>query len=307
MDAMVMGAGEHTYEWVEGWAKIPAGVSLGYTHGVAEDSQGRIIVHNQSKDAVVFFDPEGNFISSWGAEFQEGAHGLTLSREDSAEFLYLADIARHAVYKTTLEGEQVWALGWPREAGVYEKEDEYTPTNVAVAPNGDFYAADGYGKGYIHQYNKDAEYIRTWGGPGDGPGQMNCPHGVWVDTRGAEPVVIVADRGNVRLQIFTLNGELLEIISHDLLHPCHFDQRGADLLIPDLFGRLTIFGADNQLITHLGENAGVEKIEEYPNLPRSQREPGKFISPHMACWDRHGGIFAVEWISDGRITKLRRV
>lgn len=80
----------------------------------------------------------------------------------------------------------------------------------------------------------------------------------------------------------------------------------ATSLIPDLFGRITILNAENEVVTHLGENPGIEKTESYPNLPHAERIPGKFISPHDACWDRAGNSFVVEWIEDGRVTKLQK-
>src|SRR5690606_8678930 len=91
----VMGAGEHTYELVKDWGKLPAGVSYGYTHGVCEDSQGRIYIHNQSKDSVIVFDADGTFIKSWGEEYAQGAHGLQLSKEGNEEFFYLAPTNQH--------------------------------------------------------------------------------------------------------------------------------------------------------------------------------------------------------------------
>jgi len=307
MTGKVLGSGAHTYELVEGWGQLPAGKAYGYTHGLAEDSQGRIYVHNQSPDAVVVFDPDGKFITSWGEDFAAGAHGMQLRKEGNTEFLYLADIARHIVVKTTLDGDVVWTLEYPKESGVYDDPKKYTPTNVAFAPNGDFYIADGYGESYIHQYNSKAEYIRTWGGKGAEAGKMSCPHGLWVDTRGTQPLLVVADRANVRLQYFTLDGKHVSFVTEELRHPCHFSQRGDDMLIPDLFGRVTIFDKANKLIAHLGDTPGVEKTEGYPNLPKEQRVPGKFISPHSAIWDHLGNIYVVEWISDGRVTKLRRV
>lgn len=56
---MKLGCGTHTYEVVEGWAKLPEGVATGYTHGVAVDSMDRVYVHNQSKDAISTFTLEG--------------------------------------------------------------------------------------------------------------------------------------------------------------------------------------------------------------------------------------------------------
>lgn len=306
-DSRILGSGRHTYELVEGWGRLPSGVRLGYTHGVCEDAEGRIYVHNQSNDAMVVFDPDGRFVASWGEEYAQGAHGLQYSREPGGEFLYLAPTGQHFICKTTLDGELVWKREYPKEAGVYEKAEQYVPTNIAIAPNGDFYVADGYGLSYVHQYDKNAGYVRTWGGKGSEPGKMDCPHGIWIDTRAGEPKVVVADRANVRLQYFTLDGRHLGFVTEELRHPCHFDQREGDLLIPDLHGRVSIFDRENKLVTHLGDNPGVQKQEGYPNLPHEQRVPGRFISPHGAIWDRAGNIYVVEWISDGRITKLRRV
>lgn len=303
----VLGHGEHTYEWVDNWAKMPEGRRFGYTHAVIEDAEGRIFVHNQSGHAVAIFDPEGAFMGSWGGEYASGAHGMQYSREDAGEFLYLAPTGQHKVVKTTLDGEVVFTLECPMESGAYENERQFVPTNVAIAPNGDFYVADGYGRSRIHQYRASGEWVRSWGGPGVEPGEMNCPHGLWVDTRGETPELVVADRGNVRLQYFSLDGEPLRMVTEGLLHPCHFDQRGDELLVPDLFGRITILDKDNAVVTHLGENPGVQTRHGYPNLPHEERLPGKFISPHDAMWDRAGNIFVAEWVEDGRVTKLRKV
>lgn len=305
--AVTTGTGEHTYEFVSGWGKLPATISYGYTHGVVVDSQHRVLIHNQSKDAVVIFDRDGKFVKSWGADFEKGAHGMLLNKEGATEFLYLADYARHIVVKTTLDGEVVWTLGYPKEASIYLSEEQYKPTNVAVAPNGDFYVADGYGLSWVHQYSAKAEYIRSWGGKGKEAGKLDCPHGIWVDTRGASPVVVVADRGNARLQLFSLDGRHVGFVTDELRRPCHFDQYRGELYIPDLHGRVTIFDRDNRLITHLGDNLDVWKVEKWPNIAREKREIGKFISPHAACVDPEGNIYVVEWISDGRVTKLRKV
>lgn len=307
-EGKIQGTGEHTYELVENWGPLPHHIKYGNTHGVCEDSQGRIYIHNQSPTGhgIVVFDGDGRFITAWGEQFASGAHGLEYSREGRDEFLYLALTSQHRCVKTTIEGELVWELNAPMDSGVYEREEQYVPTNIAVAPNGDFYVADGYGRHYIHHYNRDCEYLRTWGGEGAEPGQMKCPHGIFIDTRGDTPEIVVADRANVRLQYFDPVGNHLRFVTNDLLHPCHFDQRGCDLLIPDLLGRVTIFDKNNQLVCHLGETPNPKSIEGWPNVPSEQRVPGKFTSPHDAIWDHDGNVYVVEWIPDGRVTKLRR-
>jgi hypothetical protein len=70
---------------------------------------------------------------------------------------------------------------------------------------------------------------------------------------------------------------------------------------------MTIFDKDNKLITHLGDNPGVEKVPGYPNLAKETWDPYKFISPHSAAWDKKGDLYVVEWVNIGRITKLKNV
>ena len=302
-----LGSGQHTYEFLPDWGTLPNGRRWGYTHGVQIDSQHRVLIHNRSQDAVAIFDDGGKFVKSWGPDFELGAHGMLLNQEGANEFLYLADPERHVVAKTTLDGERLWVLRYPKECSAYQREEQYKPTNVAVAPNGDIYVADGYGLSWIHHYDAKAEYIRSWGGKGSAAGQVDCPHGIWIDTRGARPIIVVADRSNHRLQNFSLQGEHIGFVTDELRRPCHFDQRNGELLVPDLNGRVTIFDKNNKLITHLGDNPEIWNTKGWPNVPHEMRLTGKFVSPHAACWDAQGNIYVVEWIRDGRVTKLRHV
>ena len=213
----ILGSGAHTYECIHDWGEVPPSIVYGNTHGVCQDSQGRIYIKHtvgagsQRDDAIVVFDERGKFINSWGAEFKGGAHGLHLNKEGTEEFLYLADPKRHLMKKTTLEGKELFTLTVPLESGLYNSAEEYHPTNVATAPNGDFYIADGYGKSWIHHYTAGAKYIRSFGGPGKERGQTLCSHGLMVDTRGPAPVLVVADRSNRRLQFFTLDGRHISL------------------------------------------------------------------------------------------------
>ena len=306
--AMTLGTGDHEYEVHHDWAKLPASVQLGYTHGVIEDAQGRIFIHNRSKDAVAIFDADGRFIKSWGARFEKGAHGLQLVKEGSNEFLFLSDPEGHEVVKATLDGEELLRIGVPTESGVYEDPTRFKPTNTAVAPNGDIYVADGYGLSYIHRYNKKGEYISTWGGKGAEAGKMNCPHGIWIDDRGAEPLIVVADRANARLQWFTLGGEHRRTQDGFLL-PANIDRQGDILLVPDLIGRVTLLDRDNKVIAHLGDDSARIGAEPKHQIrgDESQWIDGKFVHPHDACFDADGNIYVAEWVQRGRISKLRRL
>jgi hypothetical protein len=306
----VLGAGTHQYEALHDWGELPNDIAYGNTHGVAEDAQGRIYVKHtvhktsQKGDAVVVFDAEGKFIKSWGAEFRGGAHGMHLTTEGGTEFFYLCDTARHKVVKTTLDGEVVWERGCPEETGGYKEPSEYVPTNVAIGPDGTVFVADGYGRNYIHIYKPDGTYVSTFGGSGKNPGHTNCPHGLMVDKRGPEPLLVVADRGNRRLQYFTLKGEHVNFVTEELRAPCHFHTQGEEMVIPDLESRVTLFDKNNRLIVHLGDGHHYNGIRD---KERSAFTPGKFVAPHSAIFDHEGNIFVVEWVEVGRVTKLRKV
>ena len=276
----VLGEGDHQYEVIHDWGELPADIQYGNTHGVCEDSEGRIYIKHtvgggsHRPDAIVVFDHAGKYVTSWGGEYKGGAHGLHLNKEHGEEVLYLADPARHLMAKTTLSGKEIFRLGFPEESGLYNNESEYHPTNVATAPNGDFYVADGYGKSWIHQYNKEAKYIRSFGGPGKERGQTSCSHGLFVDLRGKTPLLVVADRSNRRLQYFTLDGRHAGFVKDELRAPCHFHERKGVLLIPDLESRVTLFNQENKLIAHLGDGTHYNALRA---KPRDQFIPGKFV------------------------------
>jgi hypothetical protein len=302
---MKLGSGKYTYEWDGNWAKLPQGTKFGFTHGIITDKQDRVFVHSTCDHAVMIFDGDGNFIKSWGKEWESHAHGMFYNMEDGKEFLYLTSNGRQDMVKTTLDGEVVMKIGMPPVKDVYAKPETYRPTDTAIAPNGDIYVTDGYGESWIHRYDKTGRHIQSWGGSGSEPGKMNCPHGIWIDTRKKDPEVYVADRGNNRLQIFTLDGKHLRFVTAELRRPCCFFQFGEDMYIPDLDSRVTIFDRNDKLITHLGDS-DLYKTSGWPNI-QYKLQPGKFSSPHACCVDSRGDIYVSEWISDGRVTKLRRV
>jgi hypothetical protein len=314
----IVGSGANTYEVTHDWGELPAQIKYGNTHGVCQDSQGRIYIHHtvnsasESSDSMVIFNEHGKFVKSWGKDFKGGAHGLHIRREGSTEFLYLCDTKRGVVVKTTLDGEQVFALGYPNESEAYKpnadgSKKKYSPTNLAIAANGDIYVGDGYGSSYINVYDKSGVYLRTFGGLGKEAGQLNCPHGIILDDRGAEPILMIADRGNHRIQTFTLRGEHIAFLEGTNL-PCYFDfYKNGETVVPDLGARVTLLDKTNKVIEHLGDDSSAHNWEDVRKLDRTAFKPGKFVCPHGACFDHDGNIFVVEWVEVGRVSKLRLV
>src|SRR3989475_6468760 len=209
----VVGSGVHTYECVHDWLVPPDGLVWGDTHGLAQDEQGNIYVaHTVNKsstrgEAVVVYDSSGRFIRAFGEEFRGGAHGLGVRREKDAEVLYHCDINQCKIMKTTLNGEFLWAHGYPREDPAYAgRPIDFVPTNVAFAPNGDFYVGDGYGSHHLLRFSSDGKFLGEVGRPGHGDGEFDTPHGLFVDTRGGDAILVVSDRGNLRVQSFSFVG-----------------------------------------------------------------------------------------------------
>lgn len=303
------GTGAFTFEVMHDWLVPPSNIMWGDTHGLAEDSQGRIYVAHTvngssvSSDAVLVFDRDGKFIKSWGADFRGGAHGLDVRKEGSDEFLYHCDTRRRLVVKTDLNGNVIWERGMPKEAGVYEKPDQYCPTNVAFAPNGDLFVGDGYGSSYIHRYTKDGEYVALIGKPGRNPGEMSCPHGLWLDDRDGTPKLAVCDRGNNRLQYFTLDGKHMHFVTEGMRQPCHLKFKDSFALVPDLASVVTILDKNNKPVAHLCDG----NPTNLRGAPREQFIPGKFVHPHTAMWLGKRDILVAEWVPIGRITRLRRL
>ncbi|MSR61514.1 MAG: hypothetical protein EXS08_03570 [Planctomycetes bacterium] len=304
-------AGAHTYEWVRGWGTLPGGKTLGNTHGcVVVDKQDRIYLCTDTENAVVVFDKDGKVVKTWGKELAGGLHGLALVEEGGKQFLLMAHIGRHQVLKATLDGEILWTLDYPKESGIYEKAEEYAPTSVAPLPDGGFLVADGYGRSWIHRYDKDRTYVKSFGGPGTELGKLQTPHGIWLETRGKEPVLLVADRENQRIQVFDLDGKPVREVKdleHDLLRrPCHMHPFADELVVADLAGRVTVLDSALKLVAQLGDNPDPAKRADNGVQPADWKD-GEFIAPHCANWDSAGNLYVTDWVSSGRITKLARV
>lgn len=308
-DPLILGKGDHRYECIHDWLRPPAGLAWGDTHGLAQDAAGRIYVahtvHASSSkpDAIVVFDESGAFLTAWGAAFRGGAHGLDVRTEKDGEFLYHCDTNRRLVVKTDLKGETVWEAGAPKECPAYDTPNTYCPTNVAFLPDGDLLVGDGYGSSYIHRYHAAGKFVKTVITPGKAPGQVNCPHGLWVDTRTGTPRLAVADRGNRRVQYFTLDGQHQGFATEGIRMPCHFKTRGDVLLVPDLESVITLLDKNDKPIVHLGDG----HPSALRGQPREKFVPGTFIHPHTAIFLKNGDILVAEWVPIGRVTLLRKV
>jgi hypothetical protein len=304
-EPVIVGEGAHRYRWVPDWGRLGDGKELGSTHGcVAVARDGTLFANTDTEHAVIAFAPDGRILGSWGKEFHGGTHGMCLVEEDGAEVLYLAHTRRHEVVKTTRDGKVLWTLGWPQASGIYENEGQFLPTAVAVAKDGRIFVADGYGKSWVHVFDQDRKYVTSFGGPGSAAGKMQTPHGLWLDARGKEPLLLVCDRENHRLQWFTLHGEHVRTMDKDLRRPCNVAPLpGGGLAVADLAGRVTILDAQDRAVAQLGDQPD-EGLRATNGVERAKWHDGHFHAPHGIGAGADGCLYVLEWNTTGRLVKL---
>lgn len=318
---VVIGEGEFQYECQHDWglSNLPQGAHYGNaSHGVTIDEAGLIyITHYGTPGSIFVFDPDGKFVRSLGDFHMSGGHGcghgIDIRKEGNEQFLYLSASESNLDFaKINLKGELVWRKGRKdlhEASGKYEGNAAYRPTNVSFSPDGGYFLGDGYGSNLIHQFDKDDKYVRTIGASGGGDGQFQTPHGQWLDDRDGTPKLIVADRANKRLQWFDMDGKFLSKLD-GFLFPADIDIQGDLVLVPDLHCRITILDKENKVVAQLGDDEAWRKIALAGFRMRNQRDqwqPGKFIHPHDARFDKDGNIFVAEWVNTGRVSKLRKV
>lgn len=220
---------------VDEWARLPEGREWGAVTGVFPDPDGEHVwvldrcgansCLGSDLDPLFEFDMAGNLVGSYGAGLFAWPHGFFVDREGN---VWVADGPTGAraeeaaargmgqqVFKLSPEGEVLLTLGRAGVSGY--GEDVFTgPSDVLVAPGGEIYVLDGHGadgNNRVVKYDASGRYLLEWGSTGPGPaaGELGDPHGIAMDSRGR---IFVADRANVRIQIFDENGTFLDQWTH---------------------------------------------------------------------------------------------
>ena len=305
-----VGRGAFRYRPDPDWGRLPAGWSYVEVAGVATDSADNVYVFNRGAHPVIVFDRAGRFLRSWGGGTIVRAHGIYITADDR---LFLTDDQDHTVTEYTLHGERVMTLGTggrPSDTGAvgidYRTIERAAgpfnlPTNL-VAAGDRLYVTDGYGNARVHVFSARGEHRFSWGGPGDGPGEFNLPHGLDVDRAGR---VYVADRENSRIQRFAPDGTFLDQW-RDVVRPTDLFIRADGIVFvaeegarcglfpwmraePDAVGgRLSIFAPDGELLARWG--GGLDPCA-----------PADFFAPHGVWLDSRGALYVgeVNWSAGG--------
>ena len=277
---------------------------LGPTHGgAAVDRAGNVYVSTDTPRGILVFGPDGKYLRHFGPSM---IHGLHLQRERDGEYLYAARPSAHEVQKIKTDGTHVWTMGYPEMSTHYTKAEEFNPTNVVALRDGTIFVADGYGKNFIHKFDRDRKYVKSFGGPGGNPaeeGKFHRCHGLAVDGRGDTPLLIVCNRESGRVEQWDTDGNLVKVLQRNLRMPAAAHVRGDYVAIAELQGRVTILGKDNTIAAQLGDNPQANQRANF-GLEPAQWTEGVVNSPHAVAFDRNGNLVVAEWSKFGRLLRF---
>jgi DNA-binding beta-propeller fold protein YncE len=229
-------APEISYFSVPGLLKLPRDMNLGEASGVAVNSKGHIFVFTRSNSAtgtaygaaaaqLFEFDADGKFVR----EIAKGLYAWSFAhtvRIDGDDNIWAVDKGSNMVVRLNSEGHVTMVFGRKQEATDREEPPKQggppprvldgmfnQPTDIAWNAEGDMFVSDGYINSRVAKYDRNGAWVKSWGEPGQGPGQFKLPHAIAVDARG---LVYVADRANARIQVFDSDGKFLRQIVIDV-------------------------------------------------------------------------------------------
>lgn len=199
-----------SYERAADWAELVPGDAFQEMSGVDIDRSGNIYAFQRTPSRVMVFNSKGHFLRSWGEGMFVGAHALRIDRQNN---VWVTDKALHQVMKFTRSGKLLMTIGTKGVAGDNNSRVSLNgPADVAIAPNGDIFVADGESSNArVVRYAKDGRLMTFWGTKGSGPGELTMPHSIVMDARGR---LYVANRGNKRVEIFSRSGQYLGQITN---------------------------------------------------------------------------------------------
>ena len=227
---------EIQYRSVPDFLHLPADLYFGEVAGVAVNSKGHIFVFSRgnttgpaygaSAAQLLEFGADGKFLREIGHNLYAWSYAHTV-KIDPQDNIWVTDKGSDVVVKFNPEGRVSMVFGRKQEAsesgtGPLKKVQPPLPpedglfrqvTDVAWDAAGNTYISDGYINSRIAKVDRDGNWLKSWGEPGDKPGQFDTPHSIAVD---AEGNVYVADRGNRRIQVFDGDGKFLRQITIDV-------------------------------------------------------------------------------------------
>ncbi|TSA32706.1 MAG: hypothetical protein D4R66_05645, partial [Opitutales bacterium] len=319
-------AAEVKYEFVPNFFGTPPGKEqIGNGHGeIAVDSAGSFYVSVQDKDAgLQVYGKNGKYLKTLA--LPASLHGFVIRKTEEGEFIFAAVLGEQRFIKAKLDGTIVMEIkpdAFPADKGKTKDKagkaiNALKLTNCDVAPNGDIYLVDGYGKSWIFVFDKTGKFKKVFGGPTqmvDGKAFANT-HKIFIDTRFAPARLLCLDRGNNRMFHLDLDGGNPQMIANTgLRNPSSASFHGDLMCVAEIAGRVSVWNKEGKMLAELGSNdrvaedkaKGINKETNTPKVPPTDWREGVVTSPHGITFDAQGNILETEWNQFGRVLRWDR-
>lgn len=328
---------EIAFDSVPDFLKLPPGMNFGEVPGVAVNSRGHVFVFTRSNSAggpayapsaaqLLEFGPKGEFLREIGKGLYAWSFAHTV-RIDKNDNIWAIDKGSDMIIRFSPAGRVVWVLGRRRESADEDtKPWEHVdpplpavdglfrqPTDVAWDSDGNTYITDGYVNSRVAKYDKNGDWVKSWGEKGSGPGQFSTPHTIAVD---GQNNIYVGDRANRRIQVFDTDGRFLRMFTIDVL-PAP-GTRAVNGNTPTGQRLAAVIGAPNAICITPGPNQVMFVGEStFPGrlfkvsldghvlgvIGRSGRQLKQFSGVHQIACPSENEVYAAE-TSNWRVQKL---
>ena len=328
---------ELAFDSVPDFFKLPAGVNFGEVPGVAVNSKGHVFVFTRSNSAngpayapaaaqLFEFSANGDFLREIGNGLYawSEAHSVRIDKDDN---IWAIDKGSDMVIKFNPAGRVVWVFG-RRAEGADEDSKPWThpnpplpaidglfrqPTDVAWDSDGNIYITDGYVNSRVAKYDKNGDWVKSWGEKGTAPGQFRLPHSIVVDRNNN---LYVGDRSNRRVQVFDTEGTFLRMFTIDV--PPASGTHAVSGNTPTGDRLAAVLGAPNSIcitpgtiqVLYIGETTFPGRIFKVALdgtvlgvIGRSGRQLKQFSGAHQLACASDNVVYAAE-TSNWRVQKL---
>lgn len=248
---------------------MPDAAAMGASSSVAFDSKGHLFVLSRGAKPLTEFDENGKFVRAFGDGLFTRSHGIRIDKDGN---IWTTDVGAHTVMKLSPQGQVLLTLGEKGQAGVWDASTHRfnEPNDIAIAANGDIFITQGHtpgaGRGGVVQnpgvlkFDKNGNFIKTWGGKGTEPGKFDVAHGIAIDAKG---LVWVTDRENQRIEIFDQDGKYIREVKYAGL-PCAVDIGSQYIYMVNGFaGQILRMDLDGKVLAAVGKPGAVGTWGEF--------------------------------------------
>ena len=199
-------AQEISYESVPNFLKPPADLHFGEVAGVAVNSKGHVFVFNRGSTVgpaygaaaaqLLEFGPDGRYLREIGKNLYAWsyAHAVRVDKHDN---IWAIDKGSDMIIRFNPAGRVTMVFGRKKEAS--DEAGPWTrvtpprapaigqfrqPTDVTWDTEDSIFISDGYINSRVAKFDKNGDWVKSWGTPGSAAGELNTPHSIASDAAG---------------------------------------------------------------------------------------------------------------------------